>query len=143
MKVYVSEKTLILTGIFCMILLLAILLVAGAELISERSYVRTKGTVIATDREVELGINNNTRSTIIKTYTCEYQSDGITYECTFRTLLPFLHRKGSGAVIAYDPAHPSAVRDRFRLECCALIAAFLCIFLIFVIRAVGVVRQVR
>jgi len=141
MKVYASEKTLKLIGAFCAVLLVVVLMIAGTELISERSFVRTKGTVIATNRVVDLGINNGTRTTVMKTYTCEYQSDGVKHECTFRTLLPVLHRKGSSTVIAYDPVQPSIVRDKFKMECCVLIGAFFCIFQIFIIKAIGVVRQ--
>ncbi len=113
----VTSKTLkvIRLFVFCgFILLLASLII---EFIHTKDYYQVNGVITKTTKEVNSGIENHSKSDIVRYMHISYKVNDAVYEYKHRTFFIIGKNVGDFKRVFYSPNSPEKVRDGFLIEC--------------------------
>ena len=126
MTVSVDKKTLKIIFSIC------VLAICIADCVSEiratADYSKADGTLVSIDRSIDLGLQNNSKTDIIRYKVYQYQVNQQEYTCQYRTYVLFQPKIGSHKTIYYSSLNPNQVRDEFKIQTAKAGAVFFAFF---------------
>ena len=128
---HLTENSIALNIIRIIILLSIVFLifVLIVNIAKTRNYIKIEATVFSMKTDVDYGLENGSKSSLIKSVNCYYEYDGDKYESSYRT---FLKNYSSGETISLylNPKNPSEIRNPFITEVCIGGIVFLTCFIV-------------
>lgn len=137
----VPIKTYYIIRFLCIIGIVILIAILFSEIYSTRNYICTTATISNIYKKVELGIEDNSKKTVVKFVEYQYNVDGIDYFTTQRSFLAFRKKVGDTAKIYCSDSNPTAVRNLFKLEVCGLGLLFFSVFLFAICKMIGVMKR--
>ena len=137
----VPIKTYYIIRLLCIIGIVILIAISFLEIYSTKNYVCTTATISNIYKTVQLGIEDNSKTTVIKFVEYRYDIDGVEYFTKQRTFFAFRKKVGDTAKIYCSASNPTAVRNVFKLEVCGLGLLFFSVFLIAICKMIGVIKK--
>lgn len=128
MTVSVNKKTLKIIFLICILAVAICIVSIGSEILATADYSKAVGTLVSIDRSIDLGVNNNSKTDIIRYKVYQYQVDNQEYTCQYRTYILFQSKIGSHKTIYYSSSNPGQVRDEFKIQTAKAGAVFFAFF---------------
>lgn len=110
------------------------------EIRTTADYSKVDGTLVSIDRSIDRGVNNNSKTDIIRYKVYQYQVDNQEYTCQYRTYILFQPKIGSHKTIYYSSSNPKQVRNEFKIQTAkagAVFFAFLGIMMLVFMKKAG------
>ena len=117
MTVSVDKKTLKIIFSICVLAVAICIAVCVSEIRATADYSKADGTLVSIDRSIDLGLQNNSKTDIIRYKVCQY-----------RTYVLFQPKIGSHKTIYYSSLNPNQVRDEFKIQTAKAGAVFFAFF---------------
>lgn len=116
MTVSVDKKTLKIIFSICVLAVAICIAVCVSEIRATVDYSKADGTLVSIDRSIDLGLQNNSKTDIIRYKVYQYQVNQQEYTCQYRTYVLFQPKIGSHKTIYYSSSNPNQVRDEFKIQ---------------------------
>ena len=116
MTVSVDKKTLKIIFSICVLAVAICIAVCVSEIRATADYSKADGTLVSIDRSIDLGLQNNSKTDIIRYKVYQYQVNQQEYTCQYRTYVLFQPKIGSHKTIYYSSSNPNQVRDEFKIQ---------------------------
>lgn len=116
MTVSVDKKTLKIIFSICVLAVAICIAVCVSEIRATADYSKADGTLVSIDRSIDLGLQNNSKTDIIRYKVYQYQVNQQEYTCQYRTYVLFQPKIGSHKTIHYSSSNPNQVRDEFKIQ---------------------------
>ena len=126
-----SAQSLVVILICCVVGLAIAFAVIAAELHRTSNFVEVTGTITNVSQKVDLGIENNSKATVIKYVHTSYEVNGEVYCAKNRTFFAFSKHVGGKTVVKYDPSNPTDIQNPFIIEASGCAVFFLGLFIVF------------
>lgn len=95
MTVSVDKKTLKIIFSICVLAVAICIAVCVSEIRATADYSKADGTLVSIDRSIDLGLQNNSKTDIIRYKVYQYQVNQQEYTCQYRTYVLFQPKIGS------------------------------------------------
>ena len=116
MTVSVDKKTLKIIFSICVLAVAICIAVCVSEIRATADYSKADGTLVSIDRSIDLGLQNNSKTDIIRYKVYQYQVNQQEYTSQYRTYVLFQPKIGSHKSINYSSSNPNQVRDEFKIQ---------------------------
>lgn len=128
MTVSVDKKTLKIIFSICVLAVAICIADCVSEIRATADYSKADGTLVSIDRSIDLGLQNNSKTDIIRYKVYQYQVNQQKYTCQYRTYVLFQPKIGSHKTIYYSSLNPNQVRDEFKIQTAKAGAVFFAFF---------------
>ena len=128
MTVSVNKKTLKIIFSICVLAVAICIADCVFEIRATADYSKADGTLVSIDRSIDRGVNNNSKTDIIRYKVYQYKVDNQEYTCQYRTYILFQPKIGSHKTIYYSSSNPKQVRNEFKIQTAKAGAVFFAFF---------------
>lgn len=123
-----NSSTLNIIRIIILIAIAFLLFVLIFNVVKTRSFIKIEATAFSMKTDVDYGLENDSKSSLIKSVNFYYEYDGEKYESSYRTF--FKHYSSGETISVYlNPKNPSEIKNPFIAEVCVLGIVFLICFI--------------
>ena len=118
MTVSVDKKTLKIIFSICVLAVAICIADCVSEIRATADYSKADGTLVSIDRSIDLGLQNNSKTDIIRYKVYQYQVNQQEYTCQYRTYVLFQPKIGSHKTIYYSSLNISVFNSFFNCFLC-------------------------
>lgn len=122
-----NSSTLNIIRIIILLAIAFLLFVLIFNIAKTRPFIKIEATVFSMKTDIDYGLENDSKSSLIKSVNCYYEYDGEKHESSYRTFFKN-YSPGETISVYLNPKNPSEIKNPFITEVCVLGIVFLTCF---------------